>query len=375
MKLPPQVPQILLAGLIAAFWGLAAASPNLDIRQLAGDGLLRIGMNGIFVLALVPPLCAGLGINFGLPLGFIAGLAGVVTAMELRQRGWCAGGWPEFTLAAALAVAAGAALGYGYSHLLERVRGQELMVGFYVGLAAVAAMSIVWLIAPYRSPELIYPIGGQGLKQTIPLDGHFEKILDHWGWKGQPEGGPPAAGAPPAPAEKRPLIPAGLLGCWLAAGLALAGFLRTRAGIALSMAGGNPRFAHIAGAGVPPMRRLAVILSTALAAFGMVVFVQSLGLVQLYKAPLGNTLPAVAAILIGGATLKRATVLQALAGAVFFQLLLVISPPVINDLVQRYSAGRESLRALENLPDIIRVLILNGFILYALTRGGPEGER
>jgi simple sugar transport system permease protein len=240
------------------------------------------------------------------------------------------------------------------------------MVGYYAGLAAVAAMSVFWLTAPYHAPELIYPLGGQGLKQTIPLEGHFEKILDRWWGIGSDPGkpqGPPARSTP---------IPYGLLLVWLLAAAALWGFLKTRAGIALGIAGANPRFAHLAGVEVRAIRRLSVVLSTAIAALGIIVFTQSLGLVQLYKAPVGNTLPAVAAVLIGGATLRRATVLHALIGVAMFQLLLVISPPVVNDLVQRYAAGHENLQSLENLPEILRVLILNGFILYALASGGKE---
>ena len=53
-------------------------------------------------------------------------------------------------------------------------------------------------------------------------------------------------------------------------------------------------------------------------------------------------------------------------------LILVVSPPVVNDLVQRYAAEGDQLRSLDKLPDILRVIILYGFILYALTRGKAD---
>jgi simple sugar transport system permease protein len=233
------------------------------------------------------------------------------------------------------------------------------MVGFYTGLAAVAAMCIFWIQAPFSSPELIYPIAGHGLKQTIAMDKHFELILDRQGprWLGS-----------------RPL-PLGLLASVALAGLALSAFFRTRAGTALAISGANPRFAMLCGVDVVAQRRRAVVLSTALAALGAVVFSQSMGFVQLYTAPRDITLPTVASILIGGATMARATVAQAIAGVTLFQLLLVVSPPVVNDLVLRVAGGAEARgmeAAIKQVPESLRMFILNGFILYALTRRGKD---
>jgi simple sugar transport system permease protein len=50
--------------------------------------------------------------------------------------------------------------------------------------------------------------------------------------------------------------------------------------------------------------------------------------VQLYTAPLYAAFPAVASVLIGGATLKRATVGNAIIGAFSFHTLLTIALPV-----------------------------------------------
>ena len=50
----------------------------------------------------------------------------------------------------ALAIPAG--IGYGW--LLNRTRGQEMMVGTYLGFAIVSGMSIFWLLAPFTNPTL-----------------------------------------------------------------------------------------------------------------------------------------------------------------------------------------------------------------------------
>jgi simple sugar transport system permease protein len=105
---------------------------------------------------------------------------------------------------------------------------------------------------------------------------------------------------------------------------------------------------------------LAVTASTCLAALGMVFFVQSFGLVQLYSAPIMFTLPTVAAVLIGGATLRRVTIAHVIVGVTLFQSILVVAPPV---LMKAIPGGEEMAEAL-------RITIQNGMILYALTRRG-----
>ncbi len=67
--------------------------------------------------------------------------------------------------------------------------------------------------------------------------------------------------------------------------------------------------------------------------------------------------PAVAAILIGGATASRAKVSNAVIGVFLFQGLLTTSMPVANKLF----TGTD-------LSEIMRMVIQNGIILYALTQ-------
>jgi simple sugar transport system permease protein len=235
-----------------------------------------------------------------------------------------------------------------YARLLEAVRGQEMMVGMYVGFGAVAGASILWALAPVRNPELVFAIGGVGVRQTLLLEGYFKGVLDGWGAI------PLGSG----------VVPTGLLLFWLACCALVAVFLRTRTGLALTAAGANPRFAEASGIDVRAMRTLGVAISTALAGIGIVVFSQSYGFVQLYKAPLLMAFPTVAALLIGGATVRRAKISHVLIGTFLFQGVLTTSLPLVNDLIQ----GRGSAEALGNIPEIARLIISNGIIIYALTR-------
>ena len=111
-------------------------------------------------------------------------------------------------------------------------------------------------------------------------------------------------------------------------------------------------------------RVLSLVISTMLAASGILVYSQSYGFFQLYKAPLWMAFPTVAALLLGGASIRRASVVHVVIGTFLFQSLLTTSLPTVNGLVQN-SPYREGLA---NLPEIARLVIQNGVILYALTR-------
>ncbi|MEG0091006.1 MAG: ABC transporter permease, partial [Oscillospiraceae bacterium] len=105
------------------------------------------------------------------------------------------------------------------------------------------------------------------------------------------------------------------------------------------------------------------IISTVLAAVGIIVYSQSYGYAQIYTAPLMMAFAAVAAVLIGGATAQRAKVSQVIIGVFLYQGLLTTALPVANEVF----AGLD-------LSEILRMIIQNGIILYALTqvKGGEQ---
>ncbi len=369
----------IIVGFLALIWLIAAFATHLNLGTLLGDCLVRSGMNGILVLALVLPVRAGNGLNFGMPLGIVCGLVGGIVGLEFSARNpfgieafdlseGIAQGWTGFFIATMITIPLAAAAGWGYGWLLERVRGQEMMVGIYVGFGSIAGMCVLWLMAPFTHENMIWPLGGEGLRHTIVLDDHYKWVLDAAGEINFNEWEPAQLGSDGTPPPfTRPAgfyIPSGLLIFWFGACALVALFLRTRLGTALSAAGSNPKYARSIGISVPKMRIWAMIISTVLAAIGIIVYSQSYGFYQLYKAPLWMAFPTVAALLLGGASLQQANVVHVLVGTFLFQSLLTTSLPVVNDMVQN-SAYRQGLA---NLPEIARLVIQNGVILYALSR-------
>ncbi|MBI2945136.1 MAG: ABC transporter permease [Candidatus Wallbacteria bacterium] len=329
------IPRLLITAFVLTLLGVAYFY-GMNLSFLLSDSLVRVGRNGILVLALLPAVQGGLGLNFGLPVGVAAGLVGLLIPMEFDL-----GGWKCFVVATVLAALFGWLAGLAYGWLLNRVKGQEMMVGTYVGFSVVSGTCIFWLLAPFHNRKLIWPIGGQGLRTTLPCTSGMSRFLDDaWRVKFGDFS-----------------IPTGLLLYFLVLCGLVALFFRTRAGLAIRAAGENPLYAKACGISEDRSRLLAAALSTMLAAVGIVAFSSSYGFVQLYLAPLMVAFPAVAALLIGGGSVNRASVSHVLIGTLLFQTLLTIALPVANKVVSG------------DISEVARVVVANGMILYALTRG------
>jgi len=133
-------------------------------------------------------------------------------------------------------------------------------------------------------------------------------------------------------------------------------FFRSKTGTAITAVGSNPDFARAGGVSVNKMRTISVVVSTMLGAAGILVYQQSYGFIQLYQGPLYMAFPAVAALLIGGASVNKASMANVLVGTLLFQGILTMTPSVINSVLKT------------DMSEVIRIVLSNGMILYALTR-------
>ncbi|TCO73663.1 ABC transporter permease subunit [Marinisporobacter balticus] len=313
---------------------------KLPVNTLMSDTIRRFGMYGVLVLAMVPAIQCGTGPNFALPLGIVCGLVGGLISIEIGLIGALG-----FVGAIMISLPFAILAGWSYGILLNKIKGSEMLVATYTGFSVVFFMSIMWIFLPFKHPEMIWPIG-DGLRVTIALDSTFGQILNNL-WK-FPIGGVE--------------IPTGLLLFFLLSCLCVWLFTRSKLGIAMKAAGDNPKFALVSGINVDQCRIVGTILSTVLGAIGILVYAQSYGFIQLYQAPLMMAFPAVAAILIGGASASKAKISHVIIGVFLFQGLLTVALPVANEIV---SEG--------NLSEVLRMIVQNGIILYALTKvGGGE---
>jgi simple sugar transport system permease protein len=293
-------------------------------------------------LSLVPMLNAGIGINFGLPVGIIAGLIGLCVAINFRIT-HLAG----FLTALVCSVPICVIFGMLYARLLKRVAGKEEIAATFVGFSLVSASDVFWATAPFDNPAMLWPIGGPGMRPLIGLKDYFEKVLNaSWAFS--------VVGI---------TVPVGLLLCFglLCGGLHL--FFKTKTGKAILAVGENETFARLAGIDVQKVRTAAVVLSTLIGAWGIAVYAQSYGFVELYDAPLMMAFPAASAILIGGAIGRRATICHVILGTYLLQTTYILSAPIANAIL------------IPEVAEILRMMITNLVILYAmLHRGGAPSS-
>jgi ABC-type uncharacterized transport system permease subunit len=105
-------------------------------------------------------------------------------------------------------------------------------------------------------------------------------------------------------------------------------FLRTKLGQDCRSVGQSQPIANAAGINVDRTRIIATIISTVLAAWGMIIYLQDMGTVSAYTAQRQIGMFAVAALLVGGATAAKATARNAIIGLVLFHSMFIVSPGI-----------------------------------------------
>lgn len=346
--------------LIVSFFLLlvaAAAGFGMNLPQLLSDLLRRWGMFGILALAMVPAVQCGIGLNFGISMGIVGGLLGglIVIQMGIAANPALQAVHPLFAMwvailaAILIGVVLATGIGYLYGLLLNRVKGSEMTVTTYVGFSIIAFMNMMWMLLPFSDGELIWPNAGKGLRNTISLASSFSGVMNEtFAFK-----------------IGDLMIPTGLLLFFFLMCFLVWLFMRSKTGMAMSAAGANPMFAKASGINVNKMRLVGTILSTVLAAVGILVYAQGFGFMQLYNGPMMMGFTSVAAVLIGGASPRRAAIPHVLLGTFLFQGILALGLPVANQFIPE-----------SNLSEVMRLIISNGIIIYAMTqtKGGSGRE-
>ena len=338
------VPRLIITGFLLLMFILAPVA-GVDFATQITNVINRFSWNAIMVLAMVPMIHSGCGLNFGLPLGIISGLLGATLSIEFGFTGGM-----SFLMAIVIATPFALVLGGGYGWMLNKIKGGEMMVATYVGFSSVSFMCMMWLLLPYKSPTMVWGFAGKGLRTTISLEGFYDQFLakclqidlNRFGIN--------------------LVIPTGSLLFFALLAFLMWVFLHTKTGTAMTAVGSNPTFAKAAGISVDKTRLLSVVLSTWLGAVGILLYEQGFGFVQIYMAPLNMAFPAVAAILIGGASVNKASITNVIIGTILYQGLVTMTPTVMNAIVHL------------DISEVIRIIVSNGMIVYALTRKTEGGK-
>lgn len=357
------------------------------------DVVARFDRNAFLVLSLIIPILTGLGLNFGIVLGAMAGQVAIFIVCVIGLTGMTA-----VFIAAVISIPLAVLFGWLSGLLLNRTKGQEMITSMILGFFAAGVYQFIFLFAlggifPIDAPEIMLGTG-VGVRNTIDL-GNMKYALDNL-WKVDLFTGITLLGAlllavnairllrPQNRVRRRISITVlwgavtvfGLVGgrlpqfasyqmlvkipmapFLLIAGLCLLipAFLRTKLGQEMRAVGQDMGVAAVAGIDVNRTRIIAICISTVIAALGQIIFLQNLGNLSTYNAHENVGMFSAAALLIGGAAVSKATVGQALMGTVLFHLLFNVSP----------MAGKNLFGSAE-IGEYFRVFIAYGIIAVTL---------
>lgn len=286
---------------------IAIPLSNFSGTYLVREIVTRLSRDTFLVLALLLPVMAGMGINFGMVLGAMAGQIGLIFITD-----WGITGWPGLILAMAISTPISILLGYFGGAVLNRAKGREMitsmMLGFFMsGIYQFFLLYLCGSIIPIRSPQLLLS-RGYGIRNAITLNvAHgFDNILK------------PVINMVPVPIVTFLLI---VLICFFTVW-----FRKTKLGQDMRAVGQDMAVAGTAGIKVDKTRIQSIIISTVLAGFGQIIYLQNIGTLNTYNGADQAGLFAAAALLVGGATVSKATIPNAILGTGLFHLMFVVMP-------------------------------------------------
>ncbi|NLM37996.1 MAG: ABC transporter permease [Firmicutes bacterium] len=293
---------------LLCFAGVVAA--GLSPQFLVNEIITRLARNLFLVLSLIIPVLAGLGLNFGIVIGAMSGQAALIIVTHLEI-----GGLPGFLLAALISVPFSVFLGWLTGLVLNRAKGREMVTGYILGFFANGLYQLVFLVLvgtliPMNNPKMMLS-SGIGLRNTMDLIA-INRALDRALFSSLKLG--------PFAIPWATFLVIGLL-C-----LFTSYFTKTKLGQQMRAVGQDRHIAEVSGINVNRTRLIAIIISTVLGAWGQLIYLQNLGTFNTYNSHEQVGMFSIAALLIGGASISKATIWNAIIGVLLFHTLFVVSP-------------------------------------------------
>ncbi|GFN34620.1 ABC transporter permease subunit [Tepidimicrobium xylanilyticum] len=311
---------------------------GLPFGFLLDEIVIRLSRNLLLVMSLILPVITGLGLNFAITLGAIAGQIALIIITN-----YTIGGFLGFILGILISTPFAILFGFMVGKILNKAKGKEMITSMVLGFFANGIYQLVFLllagtIIPIRNKDLLLT-SGVGVKNTIDLSGikySFDYLI---------------------PLGKYPVTTLLVLMFMF---LLLNHFLKTKLGQDMRAVGQDMEIARVSGINVERTRIISVILSTLLAAWGQIIFLQNIGTMQTYASHEQVGLFAVASLLVGGATIDRASWKEAIIGTFLFHFLFLISPLAGQNLLGNAQIG-EYFRAFVAYGVIGLALVLHAW--------------
>ena len=324
---------IIFIILVAFAIPLSGLSGEYFIRELT----IRLSRNSFLILALLIPVMAGMGMNFGIVLGAMAGEIGLIFITD-----WRIIGLPGMLLAMLISTPIAVLLGYFAGIVLNRAKGREMVTGFMLGFFMNGIYQLVVLygmgnIIPISNSSILLP-RGYGIRNAISLL-EIRQVLDKL-----------------IPLEIGGiLIPVATLLVIATLCVFIIWFRKTKLGQVIRTVGQDNEIARISGINVERTRILSIVISTVLACYGQIIFLQNIGTMNTYNSHEQVGVFAIAALLVGGASVAKANISNVFIGVILFHMMFVVSPRAGKELIGQAQLG-----------EYFRVFVSYGVIAFSL---------
>ena len=275
---------------------------GFSASYLLNEVMTRLGRNAFLILSLLIPIMAGMGLNFGMTLGAMAGEIGLIFVAD-----WQIWGIPGLVLAAIISIPISIGLGVFIGKGREMIT--SYMIAFFMtGIYQLVVLYMMGPIIPIKHASIKLP-RGYGIRNTVSLL-NMRQSLDNLI--------PLKIGGVKIPVLTLILI---VLAC-----LFIVWFRRTKLGQDMRAVGQDMEVARDAGINVERTRVIAMVMSTVFAGFGMIIYLQNVGNFPTYTAHSQIGMFVIAALLVGGASVDKAGIGNVFLGVILFHTMFIVAP-------------------------------------------------
>jgi len=362
------------------------------------DQIVQLSLSNAFlVLSLIIPILAGVGFNFGIVIGAMAGQIGIILALN-----WGVAGFKGFLVAVAFATPIAIVLGLLLGLLLYKTQGREMIASLFAGYVINGVYQGFFLfllggLIPFGASKLLLN-EGVGIKNTIDLTGTLGSSVDGllqvsivnvifvfaliFLAYNTYQLRKTEAKVKISKFIYKIIIPSVIIIFSIfimytnifstngniirriefpvVTGLLISGLAffiyqmsESKIGDVLKTIAHKPKEAKASGLPVKKYKVIAVMLSIVFAAWGQIIFLQNTGMMQTYGSHTGVGVMSILTLVIGGASIDKATVGQALLGIFLFQGFVFLGPEIFKSFDNR------------NIYQFFRGFIINCVIVYA----------
>lgn len=281
---------------------------GLPFGYLLNEIMTRLGRNAFLILSLLIPVMAGMGMNFGMTLGAMAGQIGLILVAD-----WQIWGIPGLILAAIISIPISTLLGIMIGKLLNRSKGREMITSYMIsftmdGVYQFVVLFMMGSIIPIAHDTLKLP-RGYGIRNTVSLLNMRQSIDNLMSF---------TVGGVKIPVLTLIII---ALAC-----LFIIVFRKTKLGQDMRAVGQDIDVARDAGINVERTRVISMVISTIFAGFGMIIYLQNVGNFPTYTAHSQIGMFCIAALLVGGASVDKASIGNVFLGAILFHTMFIVAP-------------------------------------------------